>query len=133
MKPKPVALVSMPSLSAGIPSIQLALLKPTLERAGIPAQSFSLFMYLGSQIGFQLSESLSDVWPNLIGEWVWSKAAFGGEANPEVDAYFDEYREMFTHISKSTGCSLKELRRLRDKVAPQFIDFCAECFSERCR
>jgi len=127
MKPKPVALVSMPSLSAGIPSIQLALLKPTLEKAGIPAQAFSLFMYLGSHVGFQLSESLSDVWPNLIGEWVWSKAAFGDEANPDVDAYFHEYREMFTHISQSTGCSLKELRRLREEVAPQFIDFCADC------
>src|SRR5207248_7031257 len=75
----------------------------------------------------QLSESLSDVWPNLIGEWVWSKAAFGDEANTDVDAYFHEYREMFTHISQSTGCSLKELRRLREEVAPQFIDFCADC------
>src|SRR5579871_730261 len=55
---KPVALVSMPCLSARFPSFQLALLKPTLEKAGIPVQPFSLFMYLGSQIGWRLSETI---------------------------------------------------------------------------
>jgi ribosomal peptide maturation radical SAM protein 1 len=48
---KPVALISMPQLSARYPSFQLALLKPTLEKAGIPAQAFSLFLYFGSRIG----------------------------------------------------------------------------------
>ena len=37
-------------LSAGIPSLQLALLKPILEKAGIPAQTFSLFMHLADRI-----------------------------------------------------------------------------------
>ena len=36
--PRPVALVSMPTLSARFPSFQLGLLKPTLEREGLPAQ-----------------------------------------------------------------------------------------------
>jgi hypothetical protein len=97
MEPKPVALVSMPSLSAGIPSIQLALLKPVLENAGIPAQTFSLFMYLGDQIGWRLSESLAEVWPTLMGEWIWSKAAFGEEANNDVAEYFEEHAESVTN------------------------------------
>jgi ribosomal peptide maturation radical SAM protein 1 len=124
MDRKPVALISMPSLSAGIPSIQLALLKPTLERAGIPAQTFSLFMYLGDRIGWRLSESLAEVWPNLMGEWVWSKAAFEAEANPEVDEYFERYAESVAGLCRNAGCTPQDLRRLRDVGAPEFIDFC---------
>lgn len=127
MDPKPVALISMPSLSAGIPSIQLALLKPILERAGIPCQTFSLFMYLGDQIGWRLSESLADVWPNLMGEWVWSKAAFGEEANPDVDAYFADYPEPVAGMCRNAQCTPDELRQMRDVGAPEFIDFCLNC------
>src|SRR6202012_460897 len=74
MDPKPVALISMPALSGKYPSFQLALLKPTLEKAGIPAQAFSLFMYFGTHVGWRVSEALSDVWPCMAGEWIWSKA-----------------------------------------------------------
>ncbi|HEY6352761.1 MAG TPA: RiPP maturation radical SAM C-methyltransferase [Candidatus Angelobacter sp.] len=124
MSPKPVALISMPSLSAGIPSIQLALLKPVLERAGIPAQNFSLFMYLGDRIGWRFSETLAEVWPNLMGEWVWSKAAFGDEANPQVDQYFDFFSETVEAMCRHAGCIPDDLRRFRDVGAPEFIDFC---------
>jgi len=126
MDRKPVALISMPSQSAGIPSIQLALLKPTLEKSGIAAQSFSLFMYLGTHIGWRLSESLAEVWPNLVGEWIWSKAAFGEEANPEVEQYFLEYQETFAAMCKAAGCTLEDLRQLRNEKAQSFIDFCVE-------
>lgn len=123
---KPVALVSMPSQSAGIPSIQLALLKPTLEKAGIPAQTFSLFMYLGTHIGWSLGETLAEVWPNLAGEWVWSKAAFGEEANPDVEEYFLAHQEIFAAMCKAAGCTLEDLRQFRNHGAQAFIDFCVE-------
>ncbi len=126
MDPKPVALISMPSQSAGIPSIQLALLKPTLERAGIPVQPFSFFMYLGTQIGWRLSESLAEVWPSLVGEWVWSKAAFGEEANPDVEEYFLTHHETFSAMCASAGCTLEDLRQFRNHGAQSFIDFCVE-------
>jgi ribosomal peptide maturation radical SAM protein 1 len=126
MNPKPVALVSMPSQSGGIPSIQLALLKPTLERAGIPAQSFSLYMYLGTHIGWPLSETLAEVWPSLVGEWIWSKAAFGDEANPDVEEYLITYHETFAATCKAAGCTLEDLRHLRNHGAQSFIDFCVE-------
>ena len=78
---KPVALISMPTLSARFPSFQLALLKPTLEQAGIPVQTFSLFMYFGTQVGWSVNETLADVYPSMVGEWIWTKAAFGDFAN----------------------------------------------------
>lgn len=127
MNPKPVALISMPSVSAGIPSIQLALLKPLLERAGIPCQTFSLFMYLGDRIGWRFSESLAEVWPNLMGEWVWSKAAFGPDANPHVEEYFAAFPEPVAGMCRNARCTPQDLRDMRDFGAPEFIDFCLNC------
>jgi ribosomal peptide maturation radical SAM protein 1 len=123
---KPVALVSMPCLSARFPSFQLALLKPTLEQAGIPAQPFSLFMYLGGQIGWRISETLADVWPSLVGEWIWSKAAFGDEANTDDAEYFAAHKPIFQAVCQYAQCTLDDLRRVRYETAPKFIDFCVE-------
>lgn len=121
---KPVALVSMPTLSARFPSFQLALLKPTLERAGIPVQNFSLFMYFGTFAGWQINETLADVYPSMIGEWLWTRAAFGDFASDED--YFEIYRDNFRGICHQAQCSIADLQRLREEVAPAFIDFCVD-------
>ena len=119
---KPVALISMPTLSARFPSFQLALLKPTLERAGIPVQTFSLFMYFGTHVGWRTNETLADVYPSMVGEWIWTKAAFGDFAKDED--YYEIYRGNLEAICARAGCSFDELRRLREHAAPGFIDWC---------
>ena len=123
---KPVALVSMPTLSARFPSFQLALLKPTLERAGIPAQTFSLFMYFGSRIGWRINEAIADVWPSLVGEWIWTRAAFGDEIEANDAGYFKAYEHVFRAICRQAGCTRARFRGIRDKDAPDFIDFCVD-------
>jgi len=112
----------MPTLSARFPSFQLAMLKPTLERAGIPVQTFSLFMYFGTYVGWRINETLSDVYPCMLGEWIWTNAAFGDFANN--DEYFEIYRGNLEAICHKAGCTLDDLRRLREEEAPRFIDFC---------
>jgi len=119
---KPVALISMPTLSARFPSFQLALLKPTLEKAGIPVQTFSLFMYFGTFVGWRINETLADVYSSMVGEWLWTKSAFGDFANN--DEYFEIYRKNLEGICYKAGCSLDDLRDLRDNAAPAFIDWC---------
>ncbi len=119
---KPVALISMPTLSARFPSFQLALLKPTLEQAGIPVQTFSLFMYFGTKVGWRLNETLSDVYPSMVGEWIWTRAAFGDFAKDEE--YYEIYRGNLEAICAKAGCSFDDLRRLREIGAPGFIDWC---------
>ncbi len=119
---KPVALVSMPTLSARFPSFQLGLLKPTLEREGIPVQTFSLFMYFGTYVGWRVNETLSDVYPCMVGEWLWANAAFGSFAKDED--YFEIYKDNFEGICNHAGCSLGDLQEVRAKRVPEFIDFC---------
>ena len=121
---KPVAIISMPSLSARYPSFQLGLLKPTLEREGIPVQTFSLFMYFGAQIGWRINETLADVYPCMVGEWIWTKAAFGDFADNE--AYIDLYKPSLSSICEQAGCTIDDLRRIREEEAPAFIDFCID-------
>src|SRR5690349_24750492 len=95
---KPVALISMPTLSARFPSFQLALLKPTLEKAAIPVQTFSLFMYFGTFVGWRINETLADVYPSMVGEWLWTKAAFGDFAKDE------QYRSEERRVGKECRC-----------------------------
>lgn len=118
--PKPVALVSMPTLSARFPSFQLGLLKPVLEQQGIGCQTFSLFMYFGQYAGFKLTEGLAEVWPSLVGEWLWARAAFGEFAS-DVE-YFDAYRENLTEVCAAAGCTLQDLLHVRNHVVEQYLD-----------
>ena len=58
----------------------------------------------------------------MLGEWIWTKAAFGDFTNN--DGYFETYRDNLEGICYKAGCSLDDLRRLRETAAPAFIDFC---------
>jgi ribosomal peptide maturation radical SAM protein 1 len=119
---KPIALVSMPTLSGRFPSFQLGLLKPFLEQEGFSVQPFSLFMYFGTHVGWQMNETLAEVWPSLVGEWIWTKAAFG--ERDEDEEYFEAFAHNFRTVCRLADCSLRDLRRIRDDAAPRFIDFC---------
>jgi ribosomal peptide maturation radical SAM protein 1 len=121
----------MPTLSARFPSFQLGLLKPTLERAGIPAQTFSLFMYFGTRIGWRVNEAIADVWPSMVGEWIWTKAAFGQEIQERDEDYFQAYEWIFREVCRRAGCSTGRFQKIRDKNAPAFIDFCVDAVDWR--
>src|SRR5215470_4756902 len=128
---KPVALISMPTLSGRFPSFQLALLKPTLEQAGIQAQAFSLFMYFGTHIGWQINEAIADVWPSMVGEWIWTRAAFGGEVDSDRPEYFETYDRVFRAICRRANCTIDDIRRIRNQAAESFIDFCLQSIDWR--
>ncbi len=119
---KPVALVSMPTLSAKLPSFQLGLLKPTLERAGIPVKTYSLFMYFGRHIGWHLNETLAKVWPANVGEWLWAPAAFGEFS--DAAAYFKLYESNFRSICAEARTTVEHIEHLRREATFSFLDFC---------
>jgi ribosomal peptide maturation radical SAM protein 1 len=121
---KPVALVSMPTLSAYFPSFQLALLKPTLEREGIPVQPLSLFLAFGPFIGSRLNEVISEVRDGMVGEWIWAKAAFGDFADPA--AYLKRYDASLHSVCEEAGCSLDDLLHVRDETAFAFLGHCLQ-------
>jgi ribosomal peptide maturation radical SAM protein 1 len=121
---RPFALVSMPSLSGRFPSFQLGLLKPTLEREGIDCQTFSLFLYFGTHIGWRLNEALSEVSSALVGEWIWAKAAFGDFADEEE--YLARFRPAVEAVCRQADCTVEDLLRVRNEKVFSFLDFCME-------
>ncbi|MCA1692452.1 MAG: RiPP maturation radical SAM C-methyltransferase [Actinobacteria bacterium] len=121
MADKPVALVSMPTMAAYVPSFQLALLQPTLERAGIEVDPLSLFVHFGRQTGWEINDVLATVFPCMAGEWIWVKAAFGDFADDAP--YLDRYASSFEQICRAAGCTLEDIRRVRDHHAPAFVDW----------
>ncbi len=124
MTEKPTALVSMPTLAGHVPSFQLALLTPTLERAGLSVEPLSLFLEFGRRIGWKLNDTLATVYPCMVGEWIWSKTAFGDLGT--TDEYIELYGGSLAALSHQGGCSIDEIVRVRDEVAPAFIDWAVE-------
>jgi ribosomal peptide maturation radical SAM protein 1 len=60
----------------------------------------------------------------MVGEWLWTKAAFGDFAN-NYD-YFEIYHDNLESICKHAGCSISDLSDIREKAAPAFIEFCVD-------
>ncbi len=117
---KPVALLSMPTMSTRFPSFQLALLTPILEQAGFEVRPMSLFLRFAQRLGPRLNEALADVYPCMVGEWIWSTAAFGPGGAP--DEYFRVYESNLRAICERAGCTLADLQRVRDVDTLDFLD-----------
>ncbi len=122
-----MALLSMPTLAAHFPSFQLALLKPTLERAGIEVDTFSLFLDFGAHIGWELNEELSMVRACLAGEWIFGAEAFEREGGTSAEeAYLGRYRSGLEEICRLAGVPVERLVELREKEVPDFLDATVE-------
>lgn len=82
-----VGLVSLPWMSPALPSIQLATLASSLQRAGIPSEVHELYVDYAARIGLNFYNLFS----NLLGylpEWVFSRHYYG----PETGDWLDEMR-----------------------------------------
>jgi ribosomal peptide maturation radical SAM protein 1 len=121
---RPIALVSLPTASGRFPCFQNALLKPTLERAGIEVELFSLFIHFGAQIGWPLHEAISEVSDSLIGEWIWAKQAFG--ALVDDAGYIEQFSGTLDTICEHASCTVDEFLRLRDEATASFIQHWVE-------
>ena len=114
-----VALVNMPFAGANRPSIQCGLLKAGLVREGHQVDVHYLNLELAAEIGEVSYRKLSELrWDHLLGEWLFSTAAFGPREDEE------EYREAHPSMQetlKQLEVDFDELRRMRNEQFPQLI------------
>src|SRR5687768_4515073 len=76
-----VALVSMPFGPIRRPSIQLGLLKALAVRSGFPARTFHLGLDFAARVGVRSYTRFGTMFRHdLLGDWLFSKEAFGGAA-----------------------------------------------------
>src|SRR5829696_2351074 len=118
-----VALVNMPFSTSRSPSIQLGLLQALLHRHGISATSLYFNLELGEALGWDIYEVLCNDRTLLLGEWLFSRAAFGDEA-PSGEAYLDDFASELTDYLNATERDTSYLLDLRERVLPAFIEDC---------
>ena len=118
----PVALVSMPFVSARSPSIQLGLLKPLAESHGFPVETFHLNLELADQIGDERYELLCQFRGPLIGDWLFSVAAFGTDAPDPDGALLEELGADLPSGLVAVDGDRGWLRKLRDDLIPLYLD-----------
>jgi hypothetical protein len=82
-----VALVAMPFVSVWRPSLQIGLLSAIARSEGFAAETFHLSLEFAAEIGGELYQSLCQHRTLLVGDWLFSRAAFG-EAAPDPDGQF---------------------------------------------
>jgi ribosomal peptide maturation radical SAM protein 1 len=115
-----VALVNMPFAMADRPSVQCGLLKAALAREGHTVDVFYLNLEFAAEFGADRYRELSHLRTELLlGEWLFSAAAFGYRANEE------EYRQTCYSLAETCdklGLDFEALRALRQETLPGWID-----------
>jgi len=119
-------LVSMPFMSPDLPSIQLGLLKAIGEQQGFEVQTLHANLDFAARIGAGYYRTLANSRGPLIGDWLFSVAAFGTEApDPDgglLDACAVELSHLAEHGAEHESGSRDGLRRIRDHEVPALLD-----------
>lgn len=126
-KPTRVALVNMPWAAAVRPSIQCGLLKAILERHDHTVDVHYLNADMAAELGAATYEALAEKRRNdlLLGEWLFSIAAFGDEAPRDLEAFRADVRGL-DQACRELGFDLESLGRLRATIIPKLVDHWAE-------
>lgn len=115
-----VALVSMPFVSYNRPSIQLGLLKSIAEAQGFPVTTFHLNLDFAKQIGPTLYSIFSEFRGQLIGDWLFARAAFGEETPPE-EGFLSLQSGPENSLEKKVLEEGKSLAELRNQEVPAYL------------
>jgi ribosomal peptide maturation radical SAM protein 1 len=113
-----VALILMPFASTRLPSIQLGLLKALAKREGHEVEVHYLNLPFARMFGWERYEALCGQGCRLLGEWLFSHAAFGSDAPPA-----ESFLELAgSDIFKILDVTTDELLDLRTRRIPQFVE-----------
>jgi ribosomal peptide maturation radical SAM protein 1 len=114
------ALAFLPFGAAHVPSIQLGLLKAIGERAGHRVDTFHFTIELAARIGHDSYRLLSQHRGHLLGEWLFSVAAFGSDVVGRDEEFFKSFPDEERWAVRHWG-STRFLSQLRHETLPAFI------------
>jgi ribosomal peptide maturation radical SAM protein 1 len=117
-----VVLVSMPFVDAHRPSIQLGLLKSVATAHGFPVRTVHAYLNFAAKIGVEYYQQLAEQRGPLVGEWLFSLAAFR-DAAPDPDSLMlKEIANGLSHLAVSPAELWKKLTRIRQVDVPAYLD-----------
>ncbi len=112
----------MPFADAGRPSIQLGLLKALGEACGFPVSSLHASLDLATRIGLADYRALSAHRGWMLGDWLFSVAAFG-DAAPDPEArLLDDVDADLSFLTGSPAEARNRLLEIRQREIPAFLD-----------
>lgn len=115
-------LVSMPFADADRPSIQLGLLKAIVAKHGFPVRTLHANLDFAARVGVDLYRLLAGHRGCLLGEWLFSVAAFGAAA-PDPDGHLlDEFAAELSYLAKPAQRTRELLLRMRNVDVPAYLD-----------
>jgi len=124
-----VVLVSMPFMAQHRPSIQLGLLKSLTARCGFPVRTLHANLDFAVRIGIDYYGLLCQHRGPMVGEWLFSPAAFPGTA-PDPDAQMiDDLSDELSYLGASREELRERLLRIRNIDIPAYLDALADTFS----
>ena len=119
-------LVSMPFMDAHRPSIQLGLLKSLAAAHGFPVRTLHAYLSFAAQIGLENYQELAQHRGSMVGEWLFSLAAFRAAA-PDPDSHFvADLASDLSYLAVSPAELRSRLTRLREVDVPAFLDSLVE-------
>lgn len=118
--PTRVALVNMPFSVADRPSIQCGLLKAGLRRCGHDVDVLYLNLEFAAEFGRRFYRKLADLETRLLlGEWLFSAAAFG--YRPNEKAYWEVCPPLEENC-QDMGVDFQTVCRYRKEDVPRWVD-----------
>jgi ribosomal peptide maturation radical SAM protein 1 len=115
-------LVSMPFMGLDRPSIQLGLLKAIGEEQGFAVRTLHANLDFAAQIGADYYRTLAEKRGPLVGDWLFSVAAFGAEAPDPDGRLLDEFAEELSYLTATRQELRDRLLRTRDNDVPALLD-----------
>lgn len=121
-------LISMPFMEIRRPSIQLGLLKAIAETRGFPVRTMHAHLDFAARIGFDYYKLLCQHRGPMVGEWLFSHAAFPGTAPDPHGRMIEEMADALSYFGLSDKVSRDQLLRTRDTDVPAYLDALADDF-----
>jgi ribosomal peptide maturation radical SAM protein 1 len=121
-------LVSMPFMSLDRPSIQLGLLKAIGEEHGFAVRTLHANLDFAARIGADDYRALAETRGPLVGDWLFSVAAFGAEAPDPVGRLLDEWDGEWPYLTGRGHAARARLLRIRDHDVPAWLDELVESY-----
>jgi len=110
------------------PSIQLGLLKAIGDKHGFTVRTLHANLDFAARIGADYYRALAEARGPLVGEWLFSVAAFGAEAPDPGGRLLDECAAELSYLPGSWPQARDRLLRTRDRDVPAWLDALADSY-----
>jgi ribosomal peptide maturation radical SAM protein 1 len=110
------------------PSIQLGLLKSLAVAHGFPARTLHANLRFANQIGVQYYQLLAEHRGRMVGDWLFSLAAFPGTAPDPDSRMVDELAAGLSYLDQPQDELRERLTRTRNVDVPSYLEMLADSF-----